>query len=162
MAFFSEKIDNKDASSKLPNFPPKFAGVVVTDRVKGITTTKREDAFVVEFTVESSNMPETVAPGTRYSWFQKIMPMQEDTAYGAILQYYYAALALDPAKDKKTIDEKIKPNQSKLLNLAVSDANPLAGRRVFLQTTTKITKEKRQEFTLHNFTIAPPAATVAA
>lgn len=156
--FFSTQIDNKDASSKLPNFPPKFAGNLVTNRCKGIVTGKGERAFIVEFTVESSNMPEVVIPGTRYSWYQGIKPQQEDTAYGAILQYLYAAMGLDQARDKATIDTQVKPNQSRILNNAISEANPLSTKRVRLETSAKITKEKKVEFTLHNFTVAPAMA----
>jgi hypothetical protein len=156
--FFSESINSRDATSKLPNFPAKFSGVVVTDVVKGIIT-KGERAFIVEFTVESSNMPLVVGVGSRFSWFQKIKAQQESTGEGAILNYLYAALQLDAGRDKVKIEKEVKPQQMAILNAAVSAANPLRGRRVKVETFEKPFKEdKTKMFTVHTYSIAPVAA----
>lgn len=158
--FFSPKANEMDASSKLPFFPSGFIGDVKVAVCKGIT--KRdggERAFIAELEVLTSNLP-AVQVGAKHSWYQGLR--EPDTAYKACIGFLYACLGLDQTRDKAKIGAEIKPYQDKFLNDAVSDANPLGGRKLRLQTSTIKTK-KNTDFTIHNFTpyVAPAAPTVS-
>jgi hypothetical protein len=167
--FFSSDINNQDASSKLPHFPRDFIGTVKVVACKGIT--QREGghrAFIAELEIESSNIPDTVRVGGKYSWFQSLK--EPGTAYPACIAFLYAALGLDSVRDKVKIDTQIKPVQDKYLNMAINDnpalydgkVNILAGQRLNLQTSNIVTKKEKKDFTIHNFSPASPLATTAA
>lgn len=145
MSFFNGA-NNVDPSSKLPFFPTDFIGRVKVDSCKGITQRDGTRAFIAEMTVLSSNLPNVYVNG-RYSWFQSLK--EPGTAYPACIGFLYACLGLDPARDKAKI-EQVKPKQDDYLNQAVSDKNILGGAEINLQTSTKMTKAKK-EFTLHAF-----------
>lgn len=165
--FFSDKANGLNASSKLPFLPAGFIGVGVIDAVKGITTRTGDRAFIVELTIESTNDPGKVQVGGRYSWYQSLK--EPLTSYPACIGFLYAAMGLDTNRDKVKIDKDVKPQQDKLLNRALSDEQPLAGERVGVQTAeirTKLGKGLSDEdarktkgalFTVHTFSVAPPA-----
>ena len=164
-AFF-HGADNRDASSKLPFFPANFIGRLRIDACKGVTKRDGTKMFVAEFTVLTTNMPDKVYVGGRYSWCQSMK--EPDTALGACIAFLYAALGLDPNRDRAKIESDIKPRQNDWLNRAASDQNILKDGEVNLQTAYKITKKgagKTLEeaikadavFTLHNFSVAAPA-----
>lgn len=184
---FFNGTNGKDASNKLPYFPAGFLGRLNIDNVKGITNLEGQRAYIVEFTVETSNMPDKVFVGGRYSWYQALNPKQLDTAYGACIAFLYAALQYDPARDQAKINAEVKPRQDFLLNSSISDvpipANPQLGTpalpaqylrnsKVLLQTSEKPTKAgkgmpieqaratKGALFTLHTF--SPGVAAAAA
>ncbi len=140
-----------DASAKLPFFPAGFLGRVAVDQTKGITQRDGSRAFIAELTVLESNMADRVFVGGRYSWFQSLK--EPGTAYPACISFLYAALGLDAAKHKAAIDSQIKPNQDAWLN-SCSNANPLKGAEIRLQTTNKKTKAGG-DFTLHAFSPTP-------
>ena len=152
--FFPSDINGQDASNKLPYFPAGFIGTVKISACKGITKRDSSRAFVAELEVVTSNIPETVRVGGKYSWFQSMK--ESGTAYPACISFLYAALGLDSVRDKATIEAKVKPRQDFHLNNAVSDTNPLAGATLHLQTALKKTKAGK-DFTLHNFAPAVKA-----
>jgi hypothetical protein len=163
--FFSPQINGMDASSKLPFFPRDFIGVVKVAACKGITTREGKRAFVAELEVVTSNLPETVRVGGKYSWYQDLTEV--GTSYPACVSFLYACLGVDPIKDKTKIDTQIKAVQDQYLNAAVNDdpkscggkVQILAGALLNLQTSNKVTKKMQKDFTLHNFSpyIAPSA-----
>jgi hypothetical protein len=152
MSFFSNA-DNLDPNNKLPFFPPKFRGRARIDVCKGITKRNGDKMFIVEFTIMTSNNPELVSIGGRHSWCQNMK--ETETATRACLGFLYAALGLDASRDAAKIAREIKPQQTALLNNAASDANPLAGEEVELQTD-EITTKSGTPFTVHTF--APKSA----
>jgi hypothetical protein len=154
MTFFSNA-DNLDPSNKLPFMPPKFRGRVRVDVCKGVTKRNGDKMFLCEFTVLSTNLPETVSVGGRHSWSQNMKEVE--TATRACISFLYAALGLDPSRDKARIDSEVKPKQNMLLNNAASDANPLAGAEVDLQTD-EITTKANKPFTVHTFSAVAKAA----
>lgn len=155
--FFSNDVNGLDASSKLPYFPANFLGIVKVDAIKAIRPRAGGRAYCVEFSVESSNIPD-VFVGGRYSWYQKIPDVDAQTALGNIIGFLLAAVGLDPTRDAAKIAAEVKPNQQRILNDSCSSRQPLAGARVQLQTKVIVTKAKKQDFTLHAFSIAPPLA----
>ena len=163
--FFTPDANNFDASNKLPFFPKDFIGTVKVHLCKGITVRNGgHRAFVAELEVCSSNLPETVRVGARYSWFQSLK--EPGTAYPACIGFLHACLGLDPVRDKEKI-VAIKPQQDTYLNMAVNDditkyggkINILGGQYVNLQTSNKKLKDKVTDFTLHTWSpyIAPAA-----
>jgi hypothetical protein len=174
--FFNESINNMDASSKLPFFPKDFIGRLRVDVCKGITTRKGERAYIVEFTVLTSNL-DTVYVGGRYSWYQSLK--EQDTAYPSCVAFLYACLGLDPARDRTKIDKEVKPKQNVWLDQSVNDdatkgpVQILVGSEIMLQTAIKKVKEAKmmtleeaeklgKVFTLHSFSPAPAATDTAA
>jgi hypothetical protein len=156
--FFSPDVNNQDASSKLPYFPPNFIGVVKVAACKGITTREGQRAFIAELEVVTSNLPETVRVGGKYSWFQSLK--EPGTAYPACISFLYACLGLDTTRDAVKIRESVKPQQDKYLNTAVSEKNILGGAMVNLQTSNIQKKRSPGDFTVHNFSpYVAPAAT---
>jgi hypothetical protein len=165
--FFAPDVNTHDASNKLPFFPRDFIGVVKVVACKGITVREgRYRAFIAELEIETSNMPESVRVGGKYSFFQSLK--EPGTAYPAIISFLYAALGLDSIRDKAKIDATVKPRQDQYLNMAINDnpalfggkVNILAGARLNLQTANKITKKTKTDFTIHSFSpiyVAPSA-----
>jgi hypothetical protein len=155
MSFFSGT-NNLDPSSKLPFFPVDFNGLLRIDKCKGIEPRDGGKAFIVEFTVFESNLPE-VSVGSRRSWYQKIPVKDVETAHGACIAFLYAALGLDSTKDKEKIEADIKPKQDEWLNKLVNEdpkkgpVNIAAGEFVRLQTFNKKKKKDGSDFTVHTF-----------
>ncbi len=167
--FFGERANQLDASDKLPNFPIDFCGLVQVDKCKAITTNKGDKAFIVEFTVLSSNRPD-VFVGGRYSWYQgNLQGQYADTATQACIGFLHAAL--NPSKEDLA---DLKARQAAYLNASVDEKQQiLRGNKVMLQTTEKkkkdgkaldieLARQKGLVFTLHSFSPAPAAATQAA
>jgi len=155
MSFF-QGANNIDPSSKLPFFPAGFNGEVQVDECKAFATRAGKRAFIVEFTVLSSNLTgeadvtKRVGLGARHSWYQGLD--EPGTAFPACVAFLHAAMGLDASRDASKIAE-IKPHLEKYLNTAVSDARPLKGAKMRLQTAVKKTK-KGADFTLHTFAVA--------
>lgn len=159
--FFGSDVNNQDASSKLPFFPPDFIGDVKVAACKGITTREGQRAFIAELEIITTNLPETVRVGGKYSWYQSLK--EPGTAYPACIAFLYAALGLDTTRDADKIKLTVKPKQDQYLNQAVGDTNILRGAMLRLQTSEIETKKTKQKFTLHNFSVyvapaAPPAS----
>lgn len=166
--FFGVDVNAMDASNKLPFFPKDFIGTVRVVACKGITVRAGHRAFIAELEVITTNLPETVRLGGKYSWFQSLK--EPGTAYPACLGFLYACLGKDQVRDKVEIDTKIKPQQDKYLNMAVNEnpalfngkCNILAGAVVNLQTNNKKMKDKITDFTVHNFSpCAVPTSTTS-
>lgn len=158
--FFSPKVNEMDASNKLPFFPKDFVGLVEVDRCKGITTRDGKRAFIAELIVRTSNL-DTVKIGAKHSWYQDLTEV--GTAYPACIGFLYACLGLDQARDKAKIDAEVKPKQDQYLNMAVNEdanqyggqVNILKGATLTLQTSEKPKKRSAGVFTLHIFSPAP-------
>jgi hypothetical protein len=149
-----------DASSKLPWFPANFSGRLRVDCCKGINTRAGIRAYIVEFTVLTSNLaslpptdPACVPVGSRRSWFQSLK--EPGTAFPSCIAFLYAALGVTQANDQVKIDAEIKPHQTKWLQDSMSEDNVLAGAEVLLQTSNKKLKDKVTDFTLHTWSPAP-------
>jgi len=153
--------DGMEPSLKYPNFPINFIGRLRIDATKGVTTRTGDRAFIAELSVLSSNLPDTVRVGGKYSWYQSLK--EPGTAYPSCIAFLYAALGLDSVKHAAYIAKEIKPNQDTWLNKAANE-NCLAGSEVHLQTSLKRKKgfapsqvpmHDKGDFTLHTF--APTA-----
>ena len=152
IAGFFSGTNGLDATNKYPFFPSGFIGDLQVDATKGIVRRNGEKAFLVEFTVISSNLPE-VYVGGKYTWFQSLK--EPGTSWPSCIAFLYACLGLDSNRDKAEIDAKVKPHQDHYLNTACAQ-NALAGAKVRLQTAVKKTKAGG-DFTLHTFSPAAKA-----
>lgn len=108
------------------------------------------DAFIVEFKVLESNK-EKNGVGTKVSWYQGIA--NTDVAWPAIKEFVYALLGKDFTKkeDRKYCEEKIDPKIETLVDGAVGDENNFKGMKIRVQTSSKVTKEKKVDFTVHTW-----------
>jgi hypothetical protein len=157
--FFSGT-NNMDPSNRLPFLPADFQGRIKIDATKGISGQKGR-AYIAEFTVLTSNRADIIVGG-KYSWYQGINERQTATAWGSCIAFLYAALGLDGVRHRAGIDAKIKPNQDAILNSTSKEGNTvLVGREVMLQTSNKVTKEKKANFTLHTFSPTPEGMAAA-
>jgi hypothetical protein len=170
VGFFSGT-NNLDASSKLPNFPAGFTGVVKVDLCKGITSRVGKRAFIAEVTVLESNLTDSadkrVSVGSRYSWYQDLS--EPGTSYPSCIGFLYACLGISKAANPDEV-AKVLPKQDEYLNKAVDEkTNLLGGSIIGLQTSLILTKQgkakaaldpkftpiKGDVFTLHTFTPGP-------
>jgi hypothetical protein len=163
MGDFFSGANGLEANRKLPFFPANFSGDLQIDVCKGIDT-RTGPAFLVEFTVLSSNLS-GVEVGTGRTWHQKTGPTKEmqETGYRACVGFLLAAYGKDTARDATEIKTVFAPQQDALLNAAIGEKQPLRGQRVHLQTVEKSLKVQRPGappgvFTVHTF--SPVVATV--
>lgn len=131
-------------------------------------TRKSGKGFIVECTVVETSNEEKDPVGAKRSWFQSMKDL--DVAFPAIKAFLYAALGYDYSKkeDKEYLKAKVEPIIDTVTFQACDETrNPFKGRKVGVETTAKVTKEKKQNFTRHDFFPAdskisfeqPPAAT---
>lgn len=146
---FSPKFDNRDPVSKVPYFKKNFLGELRIDKCEHITTRKGDPAFIVEFTVLTSNDDVNAPVASKRSWYQSL---KEETGHDAVILFLYAALGLDKSRNPADI-AAVAPKQSALLNAAVSPRNTLGGKKVALETA-EITTKAGKPFTKHIFTPA--------
>lgn len=113
-------------------------------------TRGKGDAFIVEFKVLESNKEKNTV-GSKCSWYQGIT--NTDVAWPAIKEFTYALLGKDYSNkdDRKYCEEKIDPKIEELVDAAVGDDNKFKGMKVRVQTSSKITKEKKVDFTVHTW-----------
>lgn len=115
-------------------------------------TRKSGKGFIVECTVlESSNLDKDPV-GAKRSWFQSMKDL--DVAFPAIKAFLYAVLGYDygDPKQKEYLKAKVDPVIETITFEACDETkNPFKGRTVGVETTAKITKEKKQNFTRHDF-----------
>ena len=148
--FFSGS-NGLDASNRVAGLEPGFTGDVRVELCRGIHPRKGGQAFIVEFTVLTSNQP-SVPVGVRRSWYNNINPAYLSTCMGPMVAFLYACLGLVPGRDQAVIDRDIKPNQDAWLNQSISSDQPLSGRIVHLETGSKPMKEdKTKLYTTYNF-----------
>jgi hypothetical protein len=151
MGDFFSGANGLEPTRRLPFFPKEFFGDLQIDSCKG-EETRKGPAFIVEFTVLSSNLPE-VALGTGRCWYQKTGPGKEmqETGFRACVGFLLAAYGKDQTRDAAEIKANFAPQQDRLLNAVISEAQPLRGARVHLQTTEKGLKDGKGVFTVHTF-----------
>ena len=113
-------------------------------------TRKSGSAFIVEAEILASTNP-ACPVGSKGTWFQGLK--DKDVAFGAIKQFLYAVVGLDPSNDadKKTIKDEIDPNIEDLMDEAVT-TNSLAGETVNVEVKNKLTKAGKN-FSQHNWQV---------
>ncbi len=123
--------------------------LVEITKVHMIQSRKREDMFIIETVVIESDVPGR-PKGSRPS---QLIKLSNDAAMGNI-KSFLAAVMNEEDPDSIGEDEWEATGE-----LVVSEENPLAGIRVYLNCVDMVTKSGG-EFTLHNW--GPLAATDAA
>lgn len=122
-------------------------------KVALINSRKREDMFVVETTIQESDVPER-KPGTKCSY---ICNMKNDSALGNIKAFLAACAGADPDNEKEVeaafTDKNGQDITEETAEMAVSDENPLAGTVLDLVCVNKQTRgspgNPPHDFTLH-------------
>lgn len=168
MGDFFHGTDNMDPSSRYPWLPANFQGRVRIELTKGIQTQSKGPAYIAEMTIVSSNRPDIIVGG-RYSWYQKVTPGQESTAFKSVIAFMLASLGLDGGRHRAFIDARIKPGQNALLNMTAKDGNTvLVGKEVLVQTSAKPLKgqerllpEQQKTYTLHSWSPTPEGVAAA-
>jgi len=115
-------------------------------------TRRSGKGFIVECAVTKSSNEEKDPVGAKRSWFQSMKDL--DVAFPAIKAFLYAALGYDYSdpKQKEYLRAKVDPVIETITFEACDESkNPMRGRKVGVETTAKITKEKKQNFTRHDF-----------
>lgn len=100
------------------------------------------DAFIADFEILETDSPHKV--GTEVSWFQSLQ--KKDIAFGAIKEFFYGVGGVDLQ------DKEARAVADKTIEKEMSDAvekNSIAGEVVYVTTSLKLTKEKKQPFTNH-------------
>ena len=128
-------------------FGPGVFDVEIT-RVHVMQTQKSGIAYIVETEVLATNNSAHPS-GSSGTWFQKMA--SPAIAFSAIKGFLYAALGLDLRQDAFRIASEVDPQIEALADYATSEANPLAGLFVHLETYQTKTKEKGADFTVHKW-----------
>jgi hypothetical protein len=113
--------------------------VLYVDSLKMIKTRKREDAFVAEFDILKSDVPERPA-GTRFSW---VVNFKFESAPANVKSFLAAVMNCD-----------VKEVDAEGSRYACSDKNPCHGRLVRLEASMIKTKQDK-DFTLCNWHPVP-------
>lgn len=119
-------------------------------RCEYFTSRKKEEFFLVEYTVLESNNPAHAAGLTRV-WMPK---MGEDMSESNLKGFILACLGID--KNDKAAIEKVKEDIPAALEAALDgpdkeNTNALKGTRIHASVKRIITKEKQQPFNAHEF-----------
>lgn len=134
---------------------PGFSGQLRIEKCLVKKSRKSGDLFTVEFTVVKGNdlrdaQGREIHPnGTKVTWQQSLR--DPDVAFGSLKLFTYAVLGLVWNKDKAKIVKEVDPKLEKILDDASGDDNTLAGEEVCVHTYSKLTKEKQQAFTCHEW-----------
>lgn len=126
---------------------PSFYGTLLIKRTIAKETMRSGLAFIVEFEVVSTNMPDEHPVGSKVSWFQK---MTDKTVAFPSIKAFAAAVAGYEIHQKDQIEEEVAPALEELLDAAVENEtdNDLVGLCVNVQT--EHTKTQRGlDFTRH-------------
>lgn len=109
-------------------------------------TRKDGDAFIVEYKVTETSNPEKHPIGATRSWYQSMK--DKDIAFSAMKGFFAAMLKLDTHNEKEMaqLDAQIEDVAEK----AVSE-NALKDQSVNVKCWNKVTKEKKKDFTVHQF-----------
>lgn len=118
---------------------------VKVKRVHMITSRKKEDLFIVECVILTSNN-DLRKPGTTCSW---VVKMSQDAALGNIKGFMAAINGIDP-NDDGAIEEQIGDDLEELCETAVSDDNPLEDENIDLEVVNIKTREGN-DFSLHKW-----------
>lgn len=149
------KITHVDIAGGQGNyFPPDFKGKLKVDKIFTYNTRNKGSAFIVDFTVLTSNM-EKVAVGSTHNWFQKMQ--DEDVAFRAIKEFMLRLLGVDES-DEEEMEEFSKSLPDMLDEVAdeqwrqkAAEEHPLNGNTIALETWHKETNNNR-DFTVHKWT----------
>lgn len=137
-------------------FPPDGEFKLKVLKTFGLETRKSGDAFIVDFEVLESDV-ESVKVGSKKNWYQGLS--NQDVAFPSIKKFMLELLQID-VEDEEQMEE-FEENLPDLMeqvgdeawnkdNVDVTD-HLLHGKTIALQTVGIITKEKKTEFTVHNW-----------
>jgi hypothetical protein len=139
---------NAQVSERGNYFSPGGLFDLEITRVHVMQTQKSGIAFIVETEVLTSSMAAHPV-GSSGTWFQKMA--SPAIAFSAIKGFYYAALGLDLRQDALAIAQEVDPVIEAFSDYAVSEANPLRGHYIHLETQATKTREKGMDFTVHKW-----------
>lgn len=131
---------------------PGFVGVICIKKTLTKMTRKSGMAFIVEFEIVESNMPDpkTGHPvGSKATWFQKLQ--DKSVAFPAIKEWVAACTGYH-RHQKEEIERDVEPHLRSLVEEATNnpDDNPFIGVLLKLETIATVTKNER-DFTRYNF-----------
>jgi hypothetical protein len=133
---FGELVASATVQETTPYWLPNGQYLVRINEVKVINNKNNVDCFIVTGENLESSHPDTPV-GQECSW---IVSMSHMPAASNIKQFVSAILDEDPDEIDPAAIEAI-----------ISSENPLNGQLVQLETFNKITKEKKQDFTVHKW-----------
>lgn len=153
MAFDFDGIENAEIFERGTYLPPDGTYYLKVNRTLTKDTQNSGPAFIAEFVVIHSEH-EDVKPGQKKSWFQSLK--NKNIAFPAILEFMAALLGID-AKDKEAFSDfklQIKSILKEASNFDGKDEDhPLHGETIKVTTWNKQTKEKKEDFTVHDWEI---------
>lgn len=149
--FDFDGIEDADIFERGKYLNPGFEYGLEVQKILVKDTRKSGKAFIVEFKVLESNDPDTKV-GVKRTWFQKMI--DKDIAFPAIKEFMAALLGYAP-QDKERWD-RFNKLISPTLKAAIKEYeniedSPLFGTTVWVETSSKLTKEKQQDFTVHDW-----------
>ena len=121
---------------------------VRVDKILTKDTRKSGNCFIVEQTVLETSCADYPV-GSKVTWLQKLT--DKDVAFSALKPFFYACLGLRYPEDKVKIEATVDPVLEQLADDAEKNGT-LNGKVLNLQTSMIVTKEKKQNFTVHNWT----------
>lgn len=142
-------IENAEIFDRGNYFKPGFIGVVKILKTLAKETRNSGLAFIVEMEVVESNNPDD-PPGKKKTWYQSLV--KKDVAFPAVAAWAAACVGYDPSQ-KEILKAEVFPVLKDLMSAATDspEKNDFIGLLVRLETEKTITKEKKQDFTRHNF-----------
>ena len=142
---FSGLAKARTLAERVPFFPPHFQGLVIIKHCK-LWDGDNGQAFIVEFEVKSTNLPD-VRVGERRSWYVKMgTPKEREMADPNIKQFAFAALEARTEADKA----RLEPHLNELMLAACSEEQGMTDTVVQLNTMMN----RAGTFTKHYFAIA--------
>lgn len=130
--------------------PPNFRGKLRIDKCQIVHPRQGPPAFVVDFTILESNLPDVKVNETR-NWYQK----HNDSFDSAVLEFMAGVIGYnmnDPAAKAK-METELKPRAPEYAEAAVGPAQILKGREVRVETRLKDTRGGG-DFTRHTWSPA--------
>lgn len=129
--------------------PGGFKGNLQCKRTIEKDTRRSGKAFIVEFVVQTTNMPDEVPVGAKRTWFQKMVDM--DVAFPAIKEWAIA-MAGYTTDQKKEVEEELEEGLDDLMNHAVENPaeNDFTDVVVYCETE-QVTTQAGGDFTRHTW-----------
>lgn len=147
--------------------PPGFRGTLKVKKTIAKTTRKSGLAFIVEFEVIEVRQPgeegheySPVVVGEKRTWYQGMN--DKDIAFSAIMSWA-AALGGYQSHQMDEIKSEVAPKLEEMIETATNSPsdNILVGILVDLATNGIITREKKQPFTVHDWSPCVPGKEVS-
>ena len=130
---------------------PLTVGVFAVEINKCILKNTRKSglAFIAEMTVIETSDPAKHPAGSKRSWFQKMADL--DVAHGSLKTFAAAILGFDPRSQKEEVKAKLDPEIEAIMDAACDEHQVFAGKKVRVECTLTKTKEKKIDFTRHDW-----------